>query len=159
MKSIAEYWEWCNNCTDMCAVDLFTITHFVAGMLFFSMGFSFEQTNILHVIYEAANHYPSTESLEQACESIRKVFTFIPHCKLNPVYPLNSVVDQVFVALGWLLARWMGIPRFWLPDIVRLGVILVMPYVLILSMEWVRLNVLGYSSERCVDTREKAESA
>ena len=151
MKTVAEYWKWCNNCTDMCAVDLFTLTHVAAGMLFFAMGFSFDQTNMLHVIYEAANHYPTTESLMQACESLRKVFPIIPHCNLNPVYPLNSVVDQVSVALGWLLSRWIGLPSISLPDIVRLGLILIMPYALILVMEWVRLNVLGYSPERCVE--------
>ena len=83
--------HYCNICTDECAVDVFTITHFIAGMIMYQLNFGLITTNLLHAVYEILNHLPSNDQMITGCEKLRKYFPVIPHCKLNPVVWSNSL--------------------------------------------------------------------
>ncbi len=142
--------SFCNICTDMCAIDIFSVTHFIAGIFMYQLNISLFWTNILHAVYELLNHLPSNDMIIRGCEYLRKSIPIIPHCNLFPVAWSNSIFDQLIANIGWIVASYTLLPkfprmiqRFWIP------IVIVMPLVLMLSFEYIRLNVLKIDPTEC----------
>jgi len=81
-------------------IDQFSLLHYACGIIAYYWNISFTSWFILHFIFEYA------ENTELGMNLIRKI-TFWPGGKSEADTLKNSIGDQFFSSLGWILAYFI----------------------------------------------------
>ena len=80
-------------------MDQYSLLHFAVGVIAYFNGMSFVTWSVLHLIFELV------ENTETGMKIINNYFTFWPGGKSYADAAINSIGDQVFAMLGWLVAQ------------------------------------------------------
>lgn len=78
--------------------DNFSILHFATGIIFYYFGISFSQSFVIHLLFEAL------ENQNFAMDIISKTGWW-PGGKDKADSVLNSIGDQFYFSIGWILAK------------------------------------------------------
>ncbi len=79
--------------------DQYSILHMASGVLAFFWGLSFKQWFWLHILFEVV------ENTQYGMNFINNYLTMWPGGKPEADSLLNSVGDQVFGMIGWIIAN------------------------------------------------------
>lgn len=79
-------------------MDQYSFIHFCTGAIAHYLGISFWHWFILHILFEIS------ENTAFAIDIIQKYLNWWPGGKFFFDHPINSIGDQVFAMLGWLVA-------------------------------------------------------
>lgn len=94
-------------------LDVYSITHVLAGIIFEKMGLSFCDANVLHLFYELFVNYfllPVFGGIR-----IKLPYVTLPEIKNLPDSTINSIGDQLTFILGFLIGRHCLSNKYYLP--------------------------------------------
>ena len=79
-------------------LDYYSLLHVATGIIAYFWGLSFEMWFVLHLLFEMIENTP------YGVYFIDRYITMWPGGKKSPDTILNSVGDQTFAVLGWMIA-------------------------------------------------------
>ena len=79
-------------------IDQYSLLHFSAGVIVYFFGIDFGTWYILHMLFEIL------ENTDSGVKFIDKKLTFWPGGKKSPDTLINSIGDQFFAMLGFIIA-------------------------------------------------------
>lgn len=81
--------------------DRFSLLHFAVGVVVYYWNISFNEWFIIHMLFEMI------ENTEMGVKFIDSKIKIWPGGKKSPDNLLNSISDQIFSMLGWLLPYYL----------------------------------------------------
>ena len=83
-------------------IDKFSLLHFATGIIAYFFGISLVMWILIHVTFEIL------ENTNEGVYFIDNYLSFWPGGKKYPDSVINSLGDEIFAILGWLVAYWIS---------------------------------------------------